>query len=256
MTAVIGMGVGFGGLLIGFLMEGGHLTGLMGLSAFLIVVGGTIGAVITSFSIADIVKVPSIILKEVLGPSNFNETDIINMLVTFSEKARREGLLALEEDIDSTHLSDPILKKGIKLVVDGTDPEIISSLLFKEIEVYELQQKHKIAIFEAAGGFSPTMGIIGTVMGLIHVLGALTQVDKLGPAIALAFVATLYGVALANLVYLPFANKIKLKTKNEVLLKELMAEGISAIQSGDNPILVRERLVTYILDKDKITNIE
>jgi chemotaxis protein MotA len=247
-STLLGIAIAFGCLLAAYIIEGGNLLALLGISAFLIIIGGTIGATMTSFTVKDVLNIPKLIGAASEMPKA-NEGEIVRTIVTLSEKARREGLLSLEGDIDS-ELSgdkfDPVLKKGIRLVVDGTDHETVKSILENEIANFEILRKHEANIFTAAGGFSPTMGIIGTVLGVVNVLGNLSDSQNLGPSIALAFIATFYGISFANMFWLPIANKLLLKMRLEKFQKELMIEGILSIQMGENPRLVMDRLMTFI----------
>jgi chemotaxis protein MotA len=179
--------------------------------------------------------------------SDFHPTEMIQVLVRFAEKARREGLLALEDELAS--VDNAFVKKGMQLVIDGTDAELVRSIL--ETELNFIQERHHkgAAILEAAGGYAPTMGIIGTVMGLVNVLGNLSNAESLGPAIATAFIATLYGIGLANLMFLPLAGKLKNRSANEVLVYEVALEGILSVQSGDNPRIVEEKLKAFLAPK-------
>ena len=227
----------------GFLLEGGHVSALLAPAAFIIVVGGTIGATVVSFSTSEVLSIPGLIKTAITKKlPDFSET--INLVVDLAEKARREGLLYLDSQLHT--IEDPFLRKAMQLVVDGTDPEMVRSIL--ETEVYAAYERHHVGvgIFEAAGGYAPTMGIIGTVMGLVHVLGNLTDPDSLAPAIAMAFIATLYGVGSANVFWLPVAGKLKNLSKKELILREMMIEGILALQAGYNPIIIRERLNAFI----------
>lgn len=231
-------------LLAGFLWEGGHAGALFQPSAALIVFGGTIGATMFSFSMNEIKTVPKL-----MRIAFFNKTPdiprLIEEIVEMADEARREGLLYLENRIAG--MDDPFMRKGVQLIVDGTDPELVRAIM--ETEIYNIEQRHKLgsAIFEAAGGYAPTMGIIGTVMGLVHVLGSISTPEKLGPAIAVAFMATLYGVASANVLWFPLSSKLQNVSQKEVLAKELMLEGLISLQAGYNPILIRERLTSYLL---------
>jgi chemotaxis protein MotA len=239
----VGFILGLGSLLVGFMLEGGHIGALVQPSAALIVVGGTMGATIFSFAPGDLKVLPQLIKLAVFNRS-YDPSKTIEDIVAMAEEARREGLLFLENRLPE--IADPYLKKGLQLVIDGTDPELVKNIL--EVEIYAIEERHSIgsSIFEAAGGYSPTMGIIGTVMGLVHVLGNMSDPDSLGPAIAVAFMATLYGVGFANILWLPMATKLSNISKKEILLKELMMEGIVSLQAGYNPILIRERLVAYL----------
>ncbi|AQS59855.1 flagellar motor protein [Desulforamulus ferrireducens] len=230
-------------LIGGFLLEGGHASALVAPSAFIIVFGGTIGATIIAFSTQEVLTIPTLIKTAVSKKvPDFQET--INLIVELAEKARREGLLYLDSQLDN--IDDLFLRKAMQLVVDGTDPEMVRSIL--ETEVYSSYERHQVGvhIFESAGGYAPTMGIIGTVMGLVHVLGSLSDPDSLGPAIAMAFIATLYGVGSANVFWLPIGAKLKNLSKKELIRREMMIEGILALQAGYNPTIIRERLNAFI----------
>lgn len=230
-------------LIVGFLFEGGHVSALVAPSAFIIVVGGTLGATAVAYSTAEIFSVPTLI-KTAMTKKLPDFTETIDNIVDLSEKARREGLLYLDSQLET--IKDPFLRKSMQLVVDGTDPEMVRSIL--ETEVYASYERHQVGvqIFETAGGYAPTMGIIGTVMGLVHVLGSLSDPDSLGPAIAMAFIATLYGVGSANVFWLPIGGKLKNLSKKELILREMMIEGILALQAGYNPVIIRERLNAFI----------
>ncbi|TBL73038.1 flagellar motor protein [Paenibacillus thalictri] len=248
LTTIIGLILGLAALIGGYVWDGGHLGALFVPSAMLIVFGGTFGAVIVSF--------PGSRLKE-LGKAfgmAFKETKrdpaaIIEEIVDMATIARREGVLALEQRAQEH--PNAFLKDGLMMVVDGTDPELTRQIL--ELEMDSLEHTHEgyAKIFEAAGGYAPTMGIIGTVMGLIHVLGNLSDPTSLGPAIAVAFTATLYGVSSANVIYLPMANKIKVRSKEQISEMELMLEGILALQAGENPQLIKKKLNSFVHQQHK-----
>lgn len=245
LATIIGLIVGWSGLLGCIIMEGG--VGILGNfikpSAFLIVVVGSIGATIASFTMDQIRNIGKII-RQAFTQADLSPGSIIQTLVTLAERARREGLLVLEDD--AKQLDDPFLQKGIQLVVDGTDMELVRNILHTELSF--LEQRHKVGenIFMTAAGFSPTMGIIGAVVGLINALGAAEDPAEAAHAVALAFVATVYGLSFANLVLLPISNKLKIKSAQELLLREIMVEGILSIQAGDNPRIVEEKLKAFL----------
>ena len=243
LSTIIGIIAGFGSLLIGFILEGGSPASLGGLSAAIIVFGGTAGAVITSFPLSELKKFPQWI-KTAFTSQSFGTTEAYETLVRFAEKARREGLLSLEQELET--VTDGFTRSGLQLVIDGTDPEITREILESNIAVLEKRNKVGISAFEAAGGYSPTFGIIGTVMGLVMVLGNLSDVEALSHSIAAAFIATLYGVASANLLWLPIATKLKMKDKAEVSAMEMVLDGILSIQAGENPSILKEKLKTHI----------
>ncbi len=230
-------------LVSAFLMDGGHFTALIKPTAAMIVFGGTIGATVVSYSLSEIKTVPGL-LRIILLQKLPNEVDLIEQIVGLADKVRREGLLYLENQLPQ--IDDAFMRKGIQLVVDGTDPELVRQIL--ETEIYSIQERHHTgaSIFESAGGYAPTMGIVGTVMGLVHVLGNLESPETLGPSIALAFIATLYGIGSANIFWLPIGEKLKNLSKKEVMLQEMMLEGIISIQAGYNSLLIRERLTAFL----------
>lgn len=242
-ATLIGIILGFSALIIGFILEGGHISALFLLPPAIIVFGGTFGAVIASFPIKEIRKIPQW-LKIAFTEQNYDVLENYERLVRFAEKARREGLLSLEQEMDE--VEDDFIREGMQLVIDGTDPDITREILESNIAVMEKRHKVGIDVFEAAGGYSPTLGIIGTVMGLVHVLGNLSDPDQLSKSIAGAFLATLYGVCFANLLYLPIATKLKQKDQMEIAAREMVMDGILSIQAGENPSILREKLKTHL----------
>ncbi|MCL6612873.1 MAG: flagellar motor protein [Peptococcaceae bacterium] len=227
----------------GFVLDGGHVGALFKYTAAIIVFGGTIGATTISYSLNELKNVPKL-FKIALFPKEMEPAQVIDLIVSLADEARREGLLYLENRLEE--IDDPFLRKGIQLVVDGTDPDLVRSIM--EVELYAIEERHHIgsSIFESAGGYAPTMGIIGTVMGLVHVLGNMNDPNSLGPAIAVAFMATLYGIASANILWLPVAAKLANLSKKESHLRQLMIEGIVSLQAGYNPLLIRERLSAFL----------
>jgi len=242
-ASIVGILVAFFFLILAFIEEGGSMGMLMVGTAAMIVFGGTFGATIVSFSMEEIKRVPYF-LKSVFKsePIDFNE--YLELLVKNADKARREGFLSLENQLDQ--IDNQFLVKGLQMVIDGTDPELTQSILEMEIEVYEKNEMVGVQIFMAMGGFAPTMGIIGTVMGMVNVLSNLSSPEELGGSIAVAFLATLYGIASANILWIPFASKIKNNLKRQTFLMEMMLEGIMSIQNGENPRLLREKLKIFL----------
>lgn len=246
-TTFIGILIGLIALIGGFIWEGGHISGLWEATAALIVFGGTIAAVVISFPMSRLRSLPQALRMAFREqPRDLNR--LVDDLVAMSLQARREGVLALESSAQKH--SHPFLRDGMMMVVDGTEPEVIQQMM--DMEMDSVEQKHDgyAKIFEAAGGYAPTMGIIGTVMGLIHVLGNLSDPSMLGPSIAVAFTATLYGVVSANVIYLPIATKIKTRSALQIREMELIQLGILAIQAADNPKIVRRKLSTFMQGED------
>ncbi|SEC35357.1 flagellar motor protein [Paenibacillus sp. GP183] len=246
LTTILGLVLGLAGLIGGYMMDGGHLNSLLVPSAMVIVFGGTFGAVAISFPMSTLAKIPRA-LGIAFKQTKRDPGSTIDEVVDMASIARREGVLALERRAQEH--SNPFLKDGLMMVVDGTDPDLTRQILELEMDAIEHEVEGMAKIFEAAGGYAPTMGIIGTVMGLIHVLGNLDNPSTLGPAIAVAFTATLYGVMSANVIYLPLANKMKIRGKEQVAEMELMLEGILALQAGENPQLIKKKLASFIHDK-------
>jgi chemotaxis protein MotA len=242
-TTVLGFIVGFGGLVTGILLEGGNLGSYVGVSAAAIILGGTVGAVLISFPMSHIALVPRLFVIA-FTEQKHNIPEVIKKLVGFSERARREGILCLESELANTE--DEFLKSGLQLVIDGTDPALVRDTLETKIAFIAERHHEGASVIEAAGGYSPTMGIIGTVLGLINVLSNIADPSQLAGAIALAFIATLYGIMTANLIWLPLANKLKMKHTHEQLVKHIMLEGILSLQSGDNPRIVEQKLKAFL----------
>jgi chemotaxis protein MotA len=242
-SSAIGLVIGCAGIALGALMEGSNIMAILNPSAMLIVLGGTFGATMAGASFDAVKGIPKLYMKAFNAePPDLNGR--VTELVGYAEQARRDGLLALDERIAT--IEDPYTRKGLQLVVDGTDPELVADVL--EAENDAMRKRHAAAVqpFEKAGGYAPTMGIIGTVFGLVHVLGNLDAPETLGPSISAAFIATLIGVASANVIYLPIAARLKELSKEELHFRAMTLEGILAIQAGDNPRVVSEKLTAYV----------
>lgn len=242
-VSVIGLVLAFAAIVGGQVLEGGHIGSLLQPTAALIVLGGTVGAVLLQ-SPGAVIRRGMRMMLWILIPPNVEHQRIIDQITNWSQVSRREGLLALENFI--AQMRDEFAKKGLQLLVDGAEPERLREVLEVEIDTFEEELRQGAKVWEAAGGYSPTIGIIGAVMGLIHVMENLTDPSKLGAGIAVAFVATIYGVALANLVYLPMSNKLKLHVSRLVVGREMLVDGLVGIANGDNPRIIESRLRGYI----------
>jgi chemotaxis protein MotA len=247
-SLLLGLGIAFGGIILGLLMEGSSPSKYIGVSAGIIVFGGTFGVTIVSVGLQRFLDLPKAFMRA-LQYKAMNRISAIRILVGFAEKARREGLLVLEDDLRST--KDEFLRRGVQLVVDGTDPELVKEILRTEVDSLHEERHQQAGVWEAMGGYSPTLGITGTVIGLVMVLSNISNPASLAASIAVAFIATLYGVGSANLIYLPVGMKLKGCADDEVAGKEMLIEGILAIQSGDNPRIVEEKLVAFLTTKDR-----
>ena len=252
-ATAIGIGVCLGTLALGATLEGTSVMALFNVPAFLIVFGGTFGATFAGSTLEQIKKIP-VLYKKAISSDKPDMSAQLENLVGFAERARREGLLALDDEVGE--LEDEFTKKGLQLVVDGTDPELVREILENEIDGMVARHHAGTQSFEKAGGLAPTMGIIGTVMGLISVLQNLSDPGSLGPSISVAFIATLYGVGMANAVLLPVATKLKLLSAEEAELRTMTLEGILAIQAGDNPRVVADKLLSFIPPEERASEDE
>ncbi len=242
--SLAGLAIGLIAILGGQLMEGGNIGSLVQPTALLIVLGGTLGAVLLQ-SPLHVFKRGVKMAKWVWVPPVIEQKRLVDQILNWSQLSRKEGLLALENFIPG--IKDNFVKKGLQLLVDGADPERIRELLEVEINTFEEEWRQSAKIWESAGGYSPTIGILGAVMGLIHVMENLSDPTKLGSGIAVAFVATIYGVGLANLVYLPIAGKLKYYIARMVSSREMLIDGLVGIAVGDNPRIIEGRLKGYLL---------
>lgn len=243
---IAGIVAAFVAVIGSMIMEGGNPAAMLAPPAILLVFVGSGGVALASGLLKDATSIPALLKTALLAkPHEADET--IKQVVKFAETARREGLLALEEA--SRTIEDPFLKKGIELAVDGTDPEELREIL--EADVMAMKARHKAGakFFTDMGAYAPTLGIIGTVLGLVHVLENLSEPEKLGHLIAGAFLATLWGVMSANLMWLPIGSKLKRVSEIEVHHRELLMEGIISIQAGANPRVIEQKLLSFIPPK-------
>ena len=250
-ATAIGIAVAAGGILLSAMMGGTSPAAFLDLPALLIIICGTGGVTLASCGMPAMKRIPAL-YKLVFSPPDVDVNARVQQLVGFAEQARREGLLAL--DAQTGQIEDEFTRKGLQLVVDGSDPELVREVLDAEIDGMMARHAEGAAPFEKAGGFAPTMGIIGTVMGLVHVLQNLSAPSTLGPSISGAFIATLLGVGSANVVYLPIANRLKALSTQEVELRTMTLDGILAVQAGDNPRVVAEKLGSFVAPADRGTD--
>jgi chemotaxis protein MotA len=243
LATIIGLILGFGAIIGGQILEGGHVSAIMQPTAAIIIGGGTLGATFVAFPLPALIQALKDVKKAFLPPKGNHET-IIKDIIGYAAKARKNGLISLEQE--SQNIKDVFIKKGISLVVDGIDPQKLRDTMETELAAFEEHNKSSVEVFEAAGGFAPTIGIIGAVLGLIHVMNNLSDSSKLGAGIAVAFVATIYGLMTANLVCLPIGTKLKHRLKEEIQMKQMVIEGLIAIQNGENPHFIEQRLRSYI----------
>lgn len=246
-ATVVGMVLGFG-LMIAAILMGGGMMWFINYPSLMIVVGGTIGVTLVNFPLGSIFGVMGVLKKAVFTKES-SAVELIKNLVEFSRVARREGILALQSM--TKQIDDEFLVKGINLAIDGLEPQVIGDIM--DIEIEQLESRHKFGaeIFTAMGTFAPALGMMGTLIGLVQMLQQMDDPSSIGPAMAVALLTTFYGVVIANLVCLPIAGKLKHRSSQEILVKQLMTEGIKSIQSGDNPRIVEQKLMAFLDPKSR-----
>jgi len=247
-SSIGGIVLAVGGILAGLLLEGGNLRQVLQPTAAMIVFGGTIGAVMLQFPLPVVLNAVRR-LGSVFVPSASKPELAIHRLVQYAQKARREGIVSLDAELND--IEDPFLKKSLMLAVDGTEPDELRKIMELELDNQAEYEEQVPQVFESAGGFAPTIGIIGAVLGLIQVMQHLDKIDEVGRGIAVAFVATIYGVGSANLLYLPIAGKMKLRIREEQITREMTLEGVASILEGMNPRMLETKLLGFLVDAEK-----
>ncbi|HFE65157.1 motility protein A [candidate division KSB1 bacterium 4484_188] len=240
----------FGGILVILLavMIGGGLGAFINIPSMLVVIGGTVAAVLVQYPLEDVLGVIGVLRKTLLTKTS-ELPKLIETIVRFAEEARRDGLLTLEKH--AKEIDDDFIRDGIQLAIDGTEPELLREILSTEVDNLESRHGKGHGILEAFGTYAPAFGMIGTLIGLVIMLQNMKDPSSIGPSMAVALITTFYGAVMANLIFLPLAGKLKERTKEEVHVRELIMEGILSIQSGDNPRLVEQKLKTFLPPKDR-----
>lgn len=241
--SITGIVLSVGAILTGMVIEGGHVSSLVNMPAFLIVFGGTIGAALLQ-SPPKLIKKALQMLPRVFVPQTQNLQEQREKIINFSMQARKSGVLGLESQIETE--TDPFMRLGLQLLVDGCQPAVMREILGLELDAIESNELQAAKVLEAMGGYAPTIGIIGAVLGLIHVMQNLASPASLGAGIATAFVATVYGVGSANLIYLPAANKLKTQSLALSQGREMLIEGFNSIATGENPRIIEMKLNSYV----------
>ncbi|MFC4388195.1 flagellar motor protein MotP [Gracilibacillus marinus] len=246
----IGITVGFIMIMFGIVSSGGMsgFVSFLHVSSIFIVIGGLIAALLVNFNMQQMKSLKDV-FKEAFKRNDNDLSDLIALFEKLSERARREGLLALENELEN--VDDPYIKKGILLAIDGIEPEVIHDIMNAEIEAMEERHYRGRQILEKAGEYAPAWGMIGTLIGLILMLRNLQEPETLGPSMAVALITTFYGSVLANLVFLPMAGKLEAKTNEEIFVKQVIIEGVIGVQSGQNPRILKEKLSAFQSDKVK-----
>ncbi len=234
------------GLMIVAILQGGKLTLFIDIPSVMIVVGGTIGATLVDFPLKDVLKSIAVAKKAVFNKIEV-PTKYIETLVSFAERVRKEGILSLESDAEK--MEDPFFRKGLQMLVDGFEPDVIRDTLDKEIKY--LRERHKLGsnIFTTMGTFAPAMGMIGTLIGLVQMLQNMSDPSSIGPAMAVALITTFYGAVLANVIFLPISGKLQVLSNYECLVKEMILEGLISISEGLNPRVIEQKLYAFIEPK-------
>ncbi len=241
--SLIGLTIGFGAIIVGQHLEGGHLDTILNSVALLIVLGGTVGAVMLQTPLDTFIRSLKMSIW-IFRPPVISAEETLNKILEWNQIARKEGLIAL----DNVAIDEPDLfsQKGLQMISDGADAELIRDILENELDIQEENDIQAAKVYEAMGGYSPTIGIIGAVMGLIHVMGNLADPSSLGSGIAVAFVATIYGVTFANLLFLPMGNKLKVLVSRRNRLQMMLVDGLVCVAEGENPRNIESRLQAYM----------
>jgi len=242
---IIGLLVAAGAILLGLILEGGQIGQILQPTAALIVFGGTFGAIMVQFPVGVVLAAFRSLVTIFFVPKS-DPRGIIQEIVTIAHKARREGIVSLDKDLD--RILNSFMRKALMLAVDGTEPGELRKMMELEMEKQGEHEENIPRVFESAGGFSPTIGIIGAILGLIQVMQHLDNIDEVGKGIAVAFVATVYGVGAANLVLLPAAGKLKIRIRDQQIIREMMLEGVVSILEGMNPRMIETKLVSFLAE--------
>jgi chemotaxis protein MotA len=244
-ASLAGITLAIGGILAGLLLEGGNLGQILQPTAAMIVFGGTLGAVMLQFPLAIVLLAFRQLGSVFVTPQRDPQT-IIEQLVQYAQKARRDGIVSLDAELPG--IEDSFLKRSLMLAVDGTEPQELRKMMEMELDNQAEYEEQVPQVFESAGGFAPTIGIIGAVLGLIQVMQHLDKIDEVGRGIAVAFVATIYGVGSANLLYLPMAGKMKIRIRDEQIMREMTLEGVASILEGMNPRMLETKLFGFLVE--------
>ncbi len=243
-STIIGLVAGVISVFVGMVIKGAPLESLANPAAFLIIIGGTVACLFNAFTMEQMSKVPTLFKLLMRGNDEQSKSELVKTFVELSQLARREGILALESRVEE--IQDPFFRNGLSMVIDGMDPEFVGDVLDAELTIMEQRHAEMRSIFSQAGTYAPTLGVLGAVVGLIAALSDMSDIGKLTHAIAAAFVATILGIFTGYVLWLPFANKLKIKSENEVGHKRMIMEGILSLQAGDSPTQIESKLMIYI----------
>lgn len=248
-STVIGLIAGFISVFVGMILKGAPLSSMNNPAAFLIIIGGTFACLFNAFPMETVAKLPTLFKLLFRAENDGSKVELVKLFVELSQLARREGILALEGRI--ADIEDPFFRNGLSMVIDGMDPDFVSDVLDAELAVMEERHAEARSILTQAGTYAPTLGVLGAVVGLIAALADLSDVNRLGHAISAAFIATILGIFTGYVIWLPFANKLKVKSANEIAHKRMIIEGILSLQAGDSPTAIQAKLMVFIPQSER-----
>ena len=248
-STAIGLVAGFISVFVGMILKGAPLSSLNNPAAFLIIIGGTFSCLFNAFPMAVVAKLPTLFKLLFRAENGGSKVEMVKLFVELSQLARREGILALESKVQE--IEDPFFKNGLSMVIDGMDPDFVSDVLDAELAIMEERHAEARSVLTQAGTYAPTLGVLGAVVGFIAALADLSDVNKLGHAISAAFIATILGIFTGYVIWLPFANKLKVKSANEVAHKRMIIEGILSLQAGDSPTAIQAKLMVFIPQSER-----
>ena len=250
LSTILGIVSAFGLVIIAIFMGGG-ISLFINVPSLMIVVGGTLGATMINYPLKDVLGAISVV-KNAFFTRNSPADEIVRQFVEFGGKARREGILALEADVKS--VEDDFLGKGLQLSVDGLEPQAIETIMDTEVEFLRERHQAGAEIFSTMGTFAPALGMIGTLIGLVQMLQAMDDPNSIGPAMAVALLTTFYGSVMANLIYMPISGKLRARSKEETLVKEMVIQGVISLTKGENPRILEQKMLAFIPPKDRKSN--
>ncbi len=248
-STVIGLVAGFISVFVGMILKGAPLSSMNNPAAFLIIIGGTFACLFNAFPMETVAKLPTLFKLLFRAENDGSKVELVKLFVELSQLARREGILALEGRV--ADIEDPFFRNGLSMVIDGMDPDFVSDVLDAELAVMEERHAEARSILTQAGTYAPTLGVLGAVVGLIAALADLSDVNRLGHAISAAFIATILGIFTGYVIWLPFANKLKVKSANEIAHKRMIIEGILSLQAGDSPTAIQAKLMVFIPQSER-----
>jgi len=249
-SLIIGIALGCIAVIGGMIFKGASLSVLINPAAFLIIIVGTVAAIANAFPLQELKRIPALFRVLFVDKQQYSPAEVINLIVEFSQKARKEGLLSLESNLDD--LEDPFIRKGLQLIVDGANEEYLRQYLETEIQMMQERHAAGAAVFSQAGTYAPTLGVLGAVVGLIGALGNMENSDQIGASIASAFVATLLGIFTGYVLWHPFANKLRRKSEREVQIKTMILEGLLLLQVGGNPMQIKEKMMAFLPQEERL----